>query len=89
MIIKIICENCGSEVELSPETDGNLCYVRRRLNKANIGTNVVIENEITTDIDDIKELNNVDDIDIKSELNSITVTCNNCCSYIELNELNE
>lgn len=87
MKIQVICEHCGKIVELLPEDNGNHCYVQGKLNEAEMYCDVDIETEISTDIDDIKTMDDVDDIETESTLNGIRFTCRNCGEYIELTNL--
>lgn len=47
MKIKIICENCNSETELIPETNGKLSYVQQKFRDGNFR---LFENEISHDV---------------------------------------
>lgn len=87
MKIQIICENCNSIVELVPETLGNLCYTQSKLNDVNMQCSMDVETSVTSDIDEIKEMDDVTDIDTEYTVNSIRFTCNNCGHYIELTNL--
>lgn len=64
MKVQIICEKCGSIVELILETVGKLCYANSKLENASMYCDVDIESEISTELEDIKNVSDVEDIEI-------------------------
>lgn len=88
MKVKIICEDCGKEVELVPETQGNLCYVQSKLNNCEMYCSIDMDVEINSEIYEIKEMTDTSDIASESILNGVRFTCRDCGKYIELNNFN-
>ena len=87
MKVQVICEECGKTIELLPEDDCNQCYVQTKLNDADVNSSVDIKVEVTTDIEDLKEIEDVSYISTENTLNSIRFTCRDCGKYIELTNL--
>lgn len=76
MKVIVKCENCGTEVEVSPITIGKIAYWNQELRKKNfeidnVDINVdLLENEVS------------DPDDVETSLKEIRIDCRNCGDYI-------
>lgn len=84
MKIIIQCE-CGNKVELKPYQLGQQVYMSNiEKNNFTLGNPVIKINE---DLDEIKELEDIDDVNCKLE--SVEIRCRNCGKYISLEDWND
>lgn len=78
MKIIVKCENCGNEVEITPETQGNVAYCIQHLQENDF---YFYGAEIDTDLQqDVV----TDPIDVDTKLKEIRIDCRNCGEYIVL-----
>ncbi|WKV08185.1 hypothetical protein Q2T46_11670 [Thermoanaerobacterium sp. CMT5567-10] len=87
MKIQIICEHCGKIVELLPNEE-NYSYVSEKLEKAKIHCEPDVQIEIENEMEEIKNMRDVSDIDVYHTIEGIEFTCEECGNSIILTELN-
>ena len=87
MKIQVICENCNRIVELISENNGNGCCVQTKLMPMYMSCDYEIQADVNDDIEDIKNMEDVSEIRVDTELSSIEFRCKECGDYIVLNNL--
>ena len=78
MQVIVKCENCGNEVGITPETQGNVSYCIQQLEENDFyfyGAEIDadLQQDVVTDPDDVD-----------TKLKEIRIDCRNCGEYIVL-----
>lgn len=75
MKIQVICENCGTYIELKSTQNGNQVQLWRMKNKGFTAVAPVIE--VSGDLEEITDID-----DVETELKEIRINCEKCGDYI-------
>ena len=76
MRVIVKCEKCGNEISVGAVTSGNVAFWGQELSDGgfylnNVKIDVCLEQDVVSDIDDVK-----------AKLKEIRIDCNNCGNYI-------